>query len=219
VYITPNANLDKVNVQTVNRDFVAFILKTYGVRTSAQCPAARDEAALNRTRQSQIDDLKRTVPKTRTVKFVDVDWKPAPIVADATSASKPAATPPPTPALDAYQKALAAGQPRSNAAPPDKPATAAMTFCYAIGTPTASSGGKQSHAYVTKLFSSPAGAQADTAFQKSLSSAHPDENISRAVCQASTDTDSLQGTRQEFIADQRKVPSRAVIDVDWKGGQ
>lgn len=208
VYITPTLILENVNVQSVSNDFAAFIRKTYGVNQSPQCPGARDQATSDATRQRQIDDLKRTTPKTRVLKFVDVDWKPIPQAADGSAPKPPSAPPPSSHPPDAYQKALEAQRPAGVAA-------ALITFCYATGAP--SGGGGPIHVYVTPVFaSSPTTAQVGNAFQTFLRGAHPGENIAQATCSTAPDADTLDGTRQEYIAHQRQIPSRAVVEVDWK---
>ena len=212
VYITPVLDLGNgVEVQRVNRDFHAFIQERYNANASAQCPAARDHAGADRDRQDQIDQLKRTTPKTRTLKFVDVEWKPA--AATHSAAKAPTAIPsaPKPSALDAYQQAMAAQRPNGVAA-------SQQVFCHADGAHSGGGGG-QAQIYVSKVFAAAATAQAGVAFQTYLRGAHPDLTISTATCQTAPDADTLQGTRADYIANQKKIPTRAVVEVDWKGGQ
>ena len=207
-YVTPVWNLDNVNKQRVSIDFHAFIQKTYGQNASAYCPADSEAAAAS-ARQDQINEFRRTAPKTRTPKIVEVDWKPTTMVAEAPAPKPPAASPPPTPALDAYQQALAAQRPKGVAA-------ALSTFCYATGS---AAGGGPVHVYVTNVFASAPAAQYGSAFQTYLRGAHHDENIGTGMCAAAPDADTAQGSRQEYIANQRRIPTRTVVEVDWKGGQ
>ena len=224
VYITPVLKLDKVDVQG---DFSAFIQRTYGVNARPECPTIRDQVVVGRTRQTQIDDLKRTTPKTRVLKFVDVDWTPPSTPATATPAQTGVPSAPQPNALDAYQKALAAQRPNGVAAPgspassgaagatqaaaptPAKAATTPM-FCYATGSPSSSSAGTQAHTYVTKIFPGSATAQPGTAFQTFLRNAHRDESIGAGTCSTAPDADTLQGTREEYIANQRKMANRTI---------
>jgi len=233
VYITPVLKLDKVNVQG---DFGAFIQKTYAVNARPACPTMRDQAEVERSRQDQIDELKRATPKTRVLKFVDVAWTPPSTPATTAPAQTGVPSAPQVNPLDAYQKALEAQRPNGVAAPGSsagaraagatqaaattaaKPATAPM-FCYAIGSPSSSSASHQSHTYVTKVFAGAATAQPGAAFQTFLRNAHRDENISPGTCSTAPDADTLQGTREEYIATQRKTANRTVVEVDWKGGQ
>jgi hypothetical protein len=208
-YVTPVWSLDNVNKQHVSIDFHAFIQTTYGQNESAYCPADAGQAKAAGARQDQIEEFRKATPKTRTAKVVEVDWKPTTNAADAPTPRPAAAAPPPTPALDAYQQALAAQRPKGVAA-------ALSTFCYATGSPA---GGGPVHVYVTKVFSSAPAAQYGRAFQAYLRGAHHDENVGAGMCATAPDADTAQGSRQEYIASQRKNPTRAVVDVDWHGGE
>jgi len=212
LYITLVFNLEHVTPQKVSGEFHALIQKTYGQNESAYCPAQHSDASVLATaRQHDLDDLKRSTPKTRTLKIVMVDWKPTPDLISTAPAPKPAnAAPRPTPALDAYQQALAAQRPNGVAA-------AETMFCYADGAQRG--GGGQAQIYVSKVFAAASTAQVGSAFQVYLRGAHPDVIISTATCPMAQDADTLQGTRQEYIENQRKISTRNVVEVDWKGGQ
>lgn len=210
VYVTQVFSLEHVLPQKVSGEFHAFIQKTYGQNVSDYCPAQYGEPSLlTAARQHDLDDFRRTTPRTRTLNIVDVDWKPTPDAVAAAPAPQPAAATP-TPALDAYQQALAAQRPRGVAA-------AQTMFCSADGAQRG--GGGKAQIYVSKVFAAGSTTQAASAFQSYLSGAHPEVIVSPATCRSAPDADTVQGTRQEYLDTQRKIPTRTVVEVDWKGGQ
>lgn len=210
-FFTPTFSLDGVNPQKVNLDFVAYIRKTYGGNPSAECDASISTSASDAAQQNKMDELTRSTPKTQHLTITNVEWKPAAAPAETPApASQGVPSAPKPSAMDAYQQAMAAQRPNGVAA-------SMQMFCYATGAQPGGAGKAQ--IYVSKIFPAAPTSQPGVAFQTYLRGAHSGQIIGTATCPTAPDADTLQGTRQEYLDNQRKIPTRAVVEVDWKGGQ
>ena len=171
--------------------FDDYVAATYHVgKHIPTCVYYKDQA-------EAVAALKQRVSIAKN-KVVETHWKPSdsPVPTPVQPQAKTAAPPGATPAAASAKQTL-------------------PMFCYATGS--LSSG--VAHTYVTKVFPGSPMAQPGAAFQAFLRNAHRDESIGVGTCSTALDADTLQGTRQEYIANQQKMRNRTVVEVDWKGGQ
>lgn len=226
-------------ISGVEQEFAKFIEKTYGLRgVSASCFGSYYPGQAEIVRQRTIDDIKRSAPAKFPVKFVELDWAPAPTAAaPAAAPAQSAPTAPAASAQNAYEKALAAQRPRSvgSSAPPrartadadadvaPRLAAAVVTqaaptysYCSANGTPTARSKGPvHQHFYVTQPFPLAAGQHPDGAFQNFLRAAHPGE-IFTARCSTAGPLATVENSRRVNIGGKQKNPYFDIQEVRWQ---
>lgn len=158
-----------------------------------------------------------------------------PVLPPSTAAEKKA---PPLAAQTAYEKAMAAQRPQavsqaqlaaaSKAATPPKPSTTATAgtasapstgekyiFCESTGSPYR--GKAQSHYYVTQIFPAPIGnTHPQDAFKAYLHGAHREEDISSSSCTHPGPKSAEESTRRSYIENQRTMPNRAIVELNWK---
>lgn len=148
--------------------------------------------------------------------------------------------PPPSAAQEAYEKAMAAQRPQSvsqaqlaaaaktpapgSSRAPATPAAAAPSagttgekymFCYSTGSPYR--GTASSHYYVTQVFPAPAGnSHPQNAFGAYLHGQYQRESISGHYCSTPASMSVAESTRRSYIENQRKIPNRVVVELNWK---
>ena len=200
--------------------FLTYIKKQYGYHSSSAYPAYCDGAAA-------AADLapRREVLHSRfhQMTFVETSWKPgmSSTVDKSAAAAKPA-TPPPSAAQTAYEKALEAQRPKGTT-PPSQSSVAEDTsgktysYCSTIGSlPHAPSAPARSNYYVSAVFAAGLASQAAPAFQKMLQTANPQVQIQTPTCTTPQPMAATQTHRNNEIAARRNNPYISTVEVNWK---
>ncbi|HKW17071.1 MAG TPA: hypothetical protein VJO35_06140 [Terriglobales bacterium] len=213
-------------LNTLKSEFLTFIQKQYGYHNSTSYPATcagnykipRDVTAERDLLHNQYHQLK----------FIDTGWGPG-MTASADLSTKPAAQPPPSPAMSAYEKAMMAQKPKSvsgaalqhsiNAANPAassaaKPSSApSQMYAFCAGTGDPRNGGGHSTYYITKPFPAGPNTRPVALFTTYISHAHPRENIRGISCTDPQALDLQESGRLHLIDLQRKIGS--VVELKW----
>ncbi|HKV47156.1 MAG TPA: hypothetical protein VJN69_03630 [Candidatus Acidoferrales bacterium] len=208
--------------------FLAYIQKQYGYHSSSAYPVECQGGAGEGDLAGARDLLHSRFPQ---LKFIETGWKPGmSATADKPSAAKPA-TPPPSAAQTAYEKALAAQQPAASSASqvdaagfPISGSPAATntngqkySYCYTIGNlPHAPSAAARSNYYVSPVFAAGSASAAASAFQKMLEAANPQVKIQAATCTAPQSMAATQTLRNNEIAARKNNPYITTVEVNWK---
>jgi hypothetical protein len=206
-------------------EFLTFIQKQYGYRTSSSYPAeCTGNYKIPRDVTAERDLLHN---RFHQLKFVETGWVPG--MAATADLSKPAAAPAKSPVMSAYEQAMMAQRPKSvssaalqksmNAAngaassAADRPKAAPEMYAYCSGTGSPRNGGGHSTYYVSTLFPVGPNTRPVALFATYISHAHPQESIVSVGCSPPQPRDLLESNRRQAMENDRKYG--AVVEFKW----
>jgi hypothetical protein len=222
-YVTAMFVADQDHAAMGGSLFVKYIEKKYSVQHHgfAYCSAGLASEAIAYAKQrGGTAVMTDWTPDKHEALMAELAKNPAPPPPSAPAVKK--APPPPSAAQNEYEKALAAQRPQSvsqaqlAAAAPYAAATGEKyMFCDSTGSPYV--GTAQSHYYVTQVFPAPAGnSHPENAFGAYLHGQHRQESFSGPSCSTPGSMSLMESTRRSYIANQGKIPNRAVVELTWK---